>query len=193
MRSPLQRLASHLRNCAVRTRQCARAMALSREPTILPAVCSGKTSRGVTQFHPRHRHRIGRIGDIGAAGGGHTGLRRHGRVYRGQAGTAVPHLGHIAAASSAGRGGISSLGDQGCDLGSVISSASAPIVPSDVAFPQASRQSTHSITSSARARIDGGTVRPRALAVFRLTTSSNFVGCWTGRSAGLAPLRIFPT
>jgi hypothetical protein len=35
----------------------------------------------------------------------------------------------------------------------------------------------HSITSSARARIVWGTVRPSALAVFRLTTSSNFVGC----------------
>src|SRR6516164_3331210 len=31
--------------------------------------------------------------------------------------------------------------------------------------------SSHSITSSARARIDGGTVRPSVLAVFRLTTS----------------------
>ena len=50
----------------------------------------------------------------------------------------------------------------------------------------------HSITSSARARIDCGTVRPSALAVLRLMTSSNLVGCWTGRSAGLAPLRIFP-
>src|SRR5262249_27331009 len=52
--------------------------------------------------------------------------------------------------------------------------------------------SGHSMTSSARARIDGGIVRPSALAVFRLTTSSKVVGCWTGRSAGLAPLRIFP-
>jgi hypothetical protein len=34
-------------------------------------------------------------------------------------------------------------------------------------------------------------VRPSALAVFRLMTSSNFVGCSMGRSAGLAPLRIF--
>src|SRR6516164_2909824 len=48
---------------------------------------------------------------------------------------------------------------------------------------------SYSMTSSARARIDGGTVRPRALAVLRLTTSSNFVGCWTGRSAGLSPAR----
>ena len=49
------------------------------------------------------------------------------------------------------------------------------------------------ITSSARASTDGGIVRPSALAVFRLITSSNFVGCSTGRSAGLAPLRILST
>ena|SRR5262245_50657405 len=35
----------------------------------------------------------------------------------------------------------------------------------------------HSITSSARARRDGGTVSPSVFAVFRLRTSSNFVGC----------------
>jgi len=39
-------------------------------------------------------------------------------------------------------------------------------------------------------RIVGGTVTPIALAVLRLTRSSNFVGCSTGRSAGFAPLRI---
>src|SRR5262249_40067928 len=50
----------------------------------------------------------------------------------------------------------------------------------------------HSITSSARARIDGGTVRPSSLAVLRLTTSSNVAGCWAGRSAGLTPFRIRP-
>ncbi len=33
----------------------------------------------------------------------------------------------------------------------------------------------------------------RAFAVLRLMTSSNFVGCSTGRSAGLAPLRILST
>ena len=48
-------------------------------------------------------------------------------------------------------------------------------------------------TSSARANTDGGIVRPRALAVLRFTTSSNFVDCSTGRSAGLAPLRILST
>jgi hypothetical protein len=46
----------------------------------------------------------------------------------------------------------------------------------------------HSMTSSARAGSDdGGIVRPRALAVLRLITSSKFVGCSTGRSAGFAP------
>src|SRR5579884_993289 len=50
----------------------------------------------------------------------------------------------------------------------------------------------HSMTSSARARIDCGTVRPSALAVFRLMTSSNLVGWTTGRSAGFSPLRIRP-
>jgi hypothetical protein len=49
----------------------------------------------------------------------------------------------------------------------------------------------HSITSSARASNVGGTSRPSALAVLRLITSSNFVGCSTRRSAALAPLRKF--
>jgi hypothetical protein len=51
----------------------------------------------------------------------------------------------------------------------------------------------YSITSSARARIEGGIVSPSAFAVLRLTTSSNLVGCWTGRSAGFAPFRILST
>jgi hypothetical protein len=46
----------------------------------------------------------------------------------------------------------------------------------------------YSITSSVRASSIGGTSRPSALAVLRLTTSSNLVGCCTGRSAGLVPL-----
>src|SRR4029079_4429621 len=36
-------------------------------------------------------------------------------------------------------------------------------------------------------------VRPRVLAALRLTTSSNLVGCSTGRSPGVAPLRIRST
>src|SRR5258707_14107830 len=50
-----------------------------------------------------------------------------------------------------------------------------------------SKEHRHSITSSARASSDGGTVRPSALAVFRLITSSNLVGCSTGRSAASRP------
>ncbi len=57
----------------------------------------------------------------------------------------------------------------------------------------ARREEIHSITSSARTRMDCGIVMPRALAVLRLTTSSNRVGCSTGKSAGLAPLNILPT
>src|SRR5262244_1473872 len=50
----------------------------------------------------------------------------------------------------------------------------------------------HSITSSARSRIAVGIVTPSALAALRLTTVSNAVACWTGRSAGFSPLRIRP-
>jgi hypothetical protein len=48
--------------------------------------------------------------------------------------------------------------------------------------------SPHSIKSSASESIDAGIVRPSALAVVRLMTSSNLVGCWTGRLAGFSPL-----
>src|SRR5437870_3204196 len=51
----------------------------------------------------------------------------------------------------------------------------------------------YSMTWSARRRSGCGIVSPKALAVFRLITNSNFVGCWTGRSPGLAPLRILST
>jgi hypothetical protein len=43
--------------------------------------------------------------------------------------------------------------------------------------------SFYSITSSALARSVGGTVRPSTLAVLRLRTNSNFVGCSTGGAA----------
>src|SRR5262249_23257612 len=42
----------------------------------------------------------------------------------------------------------------------------------------------------ARASTSGGIVRPICFAVLRLITSSNFVGCSTGKSAGLAPFKI---
>src|SRR5262249_24743992 len=50
----------------------------------------------------------------------------------------------------------------------------------------------HSITSSASASSDGGTVRSIVLAVWALMTSSNLLACTTGRSAGFAPLRMRP-
>src|SRR5262249_35576621 len=45
----------------------------------------------------------------------------------------------------------------------------------------------HSITSSALVISDCGIARPSALAVLRLMTRSNLVGCSTGRSAGGVP------
>src|SRR5262245_58083184 len=53
--------------------------------------------------------------------------------------------------------------------------------------------SVHSMTSSARARREGGISTPSSFAVLLLITRSNFVGCWTGRSPGLAPLIILST
>ena len=51
----------------------------------------------------------------------------------------------------------------------------------------------HSITSSARASSVGAIARPSALTVRMLITNSKRVGCSTGRSPALAPLRIFST
>jgi hypothetical protein len=51
-------------------------------------------------------------------------------------------------------------------------------------------RSIYSITSSASSCNALGTSRPSALAVCKLMTSSNFVDCNTGKSAGFAPLRI---
>ena len=49
----------------------------------------------------------------------------------------------------------------------------------------------HSITSSATASKVGGTAMPSPRAVLRLIAKTNLLACTTGRSAGLAPPRIF--
>ena len=54
------------------------------------------------------------------------------------------------------------------------------------------RAAFHSITSSAATSSLSGTVRPSIRAVEALMTSSNLLACTTGRSAGLAPLRMRP-
>ncbi len=41
--------------------------------------------------------------------------------------------------------------------------------------------------------VDAGTAIPSALAVLRLMTNSNLVGCSTGKSAGSAPFKILST
>ncbi len=60
------------------------------------------------------------------------------------------------------------------------------------ADPERSWGTAYSITLSALPSSNGGMVTPSALAVLRLITSSNLVGCCTGSSVGFAPLRIFP-
>jgi hypothetical protein len=55
------------------------------------------------------------------------------------------------------------------------------------------RAALHSISPSARASRFGGRSMPSAFAVLRFTTSSNLVGCSTGRSPGLAPRKILST
>src|SRR5262249_29696188 len=52
---------------------------------------------------------------------------------------------------------------------------------------------SHSISSSASNWIELGTSMPSALAVFRWTTSSNWVGCRPGGSFVFPLLRIRPT
>jgi hypothetical protein len=51
----------------------------------------------------------------------------------------------------------------------------------------------HSITSSARLSNAAGMVRPSDLAVVRLMTNSNLVGCSTGTSLGFVPRTILST
>jgi hypothetical protein len=65
--------------------------------------------------------------------------------------------------------------------------------PCNVRFvPIADIAPSHSITSSARPISVLGMLMPSALAVFRLMYISNLDTCWTGRSAGLSPLRTRP-
>ena len=63
----------------------------------------------------------------------------------------------------------------------------------DVRFvPKADIGEDYSITSSASSNTGCGMVKLSALAVFRLITNSNLVGCSTGSSAGFSPLTTRP-
>ena len=58
--------------------------------------------------------------------------------------------------------------------------------------PKAAIGGLYSITSSAVASSEGGTVRPSMRAVSVLMTISNLLACNTGKSDALAPLRMRP-
>ena len=94
------------------------------------------------------------------------------------------------------------LASEGRDVPSAIIGQESPVTPQHSppsgATPYLSRTCTgwdrtsfawrtHSMTLSARSTSVAGSSIPIALAVRRLITSSNLVGCSTGRSAGLAP------
>jgi len=70
--------------------------------------------------------------------------------------------------------------------------AAAPSVGIEPVPTAEGRWAIHSITSSARPISGSGIVRPSVFAVLRLMIISTFVACWTGMSAGLAPLRMRP-
>jgi len=57
---------------------------------------------------------------------------------------------------------------------------------------QVQQKEAYSITSSAATSSLSGTVRPSILAVWALMTSSILLDCRTGKSVGLAPLRMRP-
>ena len=86
-----------------------------------------------------------------------------------------------------------------CSLGTAVMSALPPkadmcgATRRCTALCQKRTLPAYSITLSARSSSVGGTVRPSALAVLRLITSSYLVGACTGRSAGFSPLRMRST
>ena len=63
----------------------------------------------------------------------------------------------------------------------------------DRSVPNLGHGPDYSITLSARTKSVSDIARRSILAVLRLMTSSNFVGCSIGRSSGLAPLRMRST
>ena len=64
---------------------------------------------------------------------------------------------------------------------------------SNVRFGPKADIGLHSISSSVSAMSVEGMVNPSFLAVLRLITNSNLIGCSTGKSEGLAPLKIRST
>src|SRR5689334_16517911 len=75
----------------------------------------------------------------------------------------------------------------------ILRQSSGQVLISNFEVAYSSRFTAYRITLSALARMLGGIVNPICFAALRLITNANFVGCSTGRSAGLAPLRILST
>jgi hypothetical protein len=58
---------------------------------------------------------------------------------------------------------------------------------------QCSKIASYSMTSSARASSDGGTVSPSVVAVWVLTTSSNFIGSCSQQAPHAKSAGFYPT
>jgi hypothetical protein len=85
---------------------------------------------------------------------------------------------------------VNKVADEIFDFGETAKRSLGQHWPSErrLEFPRRSANSMReSLGRTARSRSDWGIVRPSALGVLRLMTSSNLLGCSTGRSAGLAP------
>jgi len=67
-----------------------------------------------------------------------------------------------------------------------------PALRASQLWAQQQKSCLYSITSSASNCREFGTSIPSDFAAFKLMTSSNLVGCSTGRSAGFLPMRIWP-
>ena len=108
---------------------------------------------------------------------------------------------HINAARSAAAGSGSAADAGGSRAAGCVRLGRPPLAADTVVVlpdarsttPLSSSAPAYWITSSARRSRGGGMVIPSALAVLRLMISSNFVGCSTGKSAGLTPFRILST
>jgi len=125
---------------------------------------------------------------LGSVAGQLAGAIRDNEIrveYLGISVTRLVHLKLTISAALAGAGGA---------LAALSISHVDPQMECRVGFRQLRTASSgHSITSLAWTSSAAGMSIPSAFAVLRLMTSSYLVGCSTGRSAGLAPLRILST
>jgi hypothetical protein len=88
---------------------------------------------------------------------------------------------------------FSEVGPSGCEVCFTPANGHRRLDRSGPKSAKAGSRQRYSITSSARASRAGDMSIPSCLAVLRLMTSSNLVGCITGSSEGFSPFKMRPT